>query len=73
MVSIKNFNNNHPLEKLYFYTINSFITEVSIIYCSANQWTGFSMTRAFVMKKLNRISVFRILPTIYDDVEKISS
>ena len=73
MVNMKNFNNNQPLEKLSFYTINSFITEVSIIYCSANQWTGFCMTGASVMKKLNHKSVFSILSTIHDDVEKVSS
>ena len=33
--------------------VNSFMTEVVII-CSANQWTGFYMITASVMKELRR-------------------
>ena len=40
-------------------TFNSFMTKVVLIlwYCSANQWTGFYMTTASVMKELKEKSV----------------
>ena len=48
------------------------MTEAGPYYiCRANQWTGLYVIGTSVMKELNRISVFRILSTIYDDVESL--
>ena len=48
------------------------MTEAGPYYiCRANKWTGLYVIGTSVMKELNRISVFRILSTIYDDVESL--
>ena len=48
------------------------MTEAGPYYiCRANQWTGLYVIGTSIMKELNRISVFRILSIIYDDVESL--